>query len=118
MKLDYSAILGNTPLNSPQGPPGGQSKPAQGNTPNGMKKPEQAASLAAQSQQERKELERARQAYSDYQHNIKASEALRAEILKGLAKGESHAVILEKAIRCIGLMTHDKVFAAQAANML
>ena len=57
-------------------------------------------------------------AYSEYQHNIKASEALRAEILKGLAKGESHAVILEKAIRCIGLMTHDKVFATQAASML
>ena len=57
-------------------------------------------------------------AYSEYQHNIKASEALRAEILKGLASGESHAVILEKAIRCIGLMTHDKVFAQQAASML
>ena len=57
-------------------------------------------------------------AYSDYQHNIKTSEALRAEILKGLASGESHAVILEKAIRCIGIMTNDDAFTKQAANML
>ena len=62
--------------------------------------------------------EMALEAYKGYQHNIKTSEALRAEILKGLASGESHTVILEKAIRCIGLMTHDKVFATQAANML
>lgn len=47
-----------------------------------------------------------------YQHNIKTSEALRAEILKGLASGENHAVILEKAIRCIGCMTDDKSSSA------
>jgi hypothetical protein len=57
-------------------------------------------------------------AYAAYQQNIKISEALRAEILKGLAAGEGHTVILEKAIRCIGLMTHDTVFAQNAANML
>ena len=102
MELDFTAITENMDLNDTQEPPVA----------------EQAASLAAQSQQERKKLERARQAYSEYQHNIKTSEALRAEILKGLASGESHAVILEKAIRCIGCMTDDKVFAAQSAKML
>ena len=66
----------------------------------------------------KKAREMALEAHKTYQHNIKASEALRAEILKGLASGESHTVILEKAIRCIGLMTHDKVFAQQAASML
>ena len=102
MELDFTAITGNLALNSTQEPPAA----------------EQAARLATQSQREQQKRDRAREAYKEYQHNIKTSEALRAEILKGLASGESHAVILEKAIRCIGLMTHDKVFAAQAANML
>lgn len=66
----------------------------------------------------KKAREMALEAHKAYQHNIKTSEALRAEILKGLASGENHAVILEKAIRCIGCMTDDKVFAAQGAKML
>ena len=66
----------------------------------------------------KKTREMALKAHKAYQHNIKTSEALRAEILKGLTSGESHTVILEKAIRCIGLMTNDDAFAKQAASML
>ena len=102
MELDFTAIIGNLALDSSEDPPA----------------IEQAAKLATQSQREQQELDRARDVYNTYQNNIKASEALRAEILKGLAGGESHTVILEKSILCIGLMTHDKVFATQAANML
>ena len=66
----------------------------------------------------KKAREMALEAHKAYQHNIKTSEALRAEILKGLASGESHTVILDKAIRCIGLMTNDDAFTKQAASML
>lgn len=88
------------------------------NTQKGAIEPQTGKNVYAILDRDKRAREMALEAYKGYQHNIKASEALRAEILKGLANGESHAVILEKAIRCIGLMTHDKVFAAQAANML
>ena len=96
-------------LNNTQTPPSAQK---------GAVEPQTGKNVYVSLDRDKRAREMALEAYRGYQHNIKASEALRAEILKGLASGESHAVILEKAIRCIGLMTHDKVFATQAANML
>ena len=88
------------------------------NAQKGAVAPQTGKNVYVSLDRDKKAREMALEAHRGYQHNIKASEALRAEILKGLASGESHAVILEKAIRCIGLMTHDKVFAQQAASML
>ena len=98
--------LDNTPTQTPP------------NAQKGAVEPQTGKNVYVSLDRDKRAREMALEAYKGYQHNIKASEALRAEILKGLASGESQAVILEKAIRCIGLMTHDKVFAAQAANML
>ena len=98
--------LDNTPTQKPP------------NAQKGAVAPQTGKNVYVSLDRDKKAREMALEAHRGYQHNIKASEALRAEILKGLASGESHAVILEKAIRCIGLMTHDKVFAQQAASML
>lgn len=46
--------------------------------------------------------------------NIKVSEALRVEILKGAQAGDDIEIILEKALRCIYLMTDDRPFYEQA----
>ena len=98
--------LDNTPTQKPP------------NAQKGAVAPQTGKNVYVSLDRDKKAREMALEAHKAYQHNIKTSEALRAEILKGLASGESHAVILEKAIRCIGLMTHDKVFATQAASML
>ena len=98
--------LDNTPTQKPP------------NAQKGAVAPQTGKNVYVSLDRDKKAREMALEAHKAYQHNIKTSEALRAEILKGLASGESHAVILEKAIRCIGLMTHDKVFAQQAASML
>ena len=98
--------LDNTPMQTPP------------NAQKGAVAPQTGKNVYVSLDRDKKAREMALEAHRWYQQNIIASEALRAEILKGLAKGESHAVILEKAIRCIGLMTHDKVFAQQAASML
>lgn len=50
--------------------------------------------------------------------NIRSSEALRAEILRGAKAGAPVGELYEKAIRCIALMTGDTVFEREARRVL
>ena len=52
-------------------------------------------------------------AYDTYQENIKRAGILRAEILKGVRAGEPPTALLLKAVKCISLMTGEKVFYDQ-----
>ena len=56
--------------------------------------------------------------YKKYQNNIKLSERLTTEILKGLAEGESITSLFLKAVKAIGLMTNDNVILAQTESDL
>ena len=47
---------------------------------------------------------------NEFQSNIKKSETLRAEILKGQLAGESTDMLFIKAVECISLMTGDTAF--------
>lgn len=51
--------------------------------------------------------------YREYQKNIKSSEQLRTDILKGAQAGEPATALLLKAVECISLMTGDKPFYSQ-----
>lgn len=48
--------------------------------------------------------------YKRYQRNVKRSEELRCEILKGLEAGESAEELLLKAAETIEMLTNDKGF--------
>lgn len=50
---------------------------------------------------------------NEFQSNIKKSETLRAEILKGQLAGESTDILFIKAVECISLMTGDTAFYNQ-----
>ncbi len=51
--------------------------------------------------------------YKEYQHNIKESETLQTELLKGVKAGEATHTLLLKACKAISLMTGNKVFYNQ-----
>lgn len=63
--------------------------------------------------------ERARAAaiYAEYQRNVKTSEALRAEILKGENAGEDVGILFLKAAKAISLMTGDSGFYTQIERL-
>lgn len=63
---------------------------------------------------EKKERENTRQMYATYQQNIKRAGMLRADIAKGLKRGEGPLAILLKAVECISLMTGDTVIYTQS----
>ena len=63
---------------------------------------------------EQRERARLREAYSDYQQNIKRSGSLRGEILNGMKRGEAPVALLLKAVECISLMTGDTAIYTQA----
>lgn len=54
--------------------------------------------------------QRAAAVYREYQKNIKASEQLQAEILKGIKAGTPEHILLLKAVQAIALMTSNKAF--------
>lgn len=62
--------------------------------------------------------EKSLEMYGEYQKNIKLSERIRAKILKGIKAGEDKETLLLEAIKCISLMTSDKVFYIQAEKDL
>lgn len=74
--------------------------------------------LQSQADLKRKDIERAKEAYSYYQDNIKASSRLRSEINKMLANGEDREEVLKKCIECIGKMTGDTAFITQNLKAL
>ena len=53
---------------------------------------------------------RYREAYKEYQDNIKKSEVLRAQITKGAKAGEDPANLLLQAVECIAAMTGDPYY--------
>lgn len=55
-------------------------------------------------------LEKAKEAYADYQKNIKATEILRSEINQDIHAGFNLFKTLLKALECISLMTGDNNF--------
>lgn len=69
--------------------------------------------LQRESDERKAEKERYKRAYSEYGKNIKASEAGRSEILKGVKNGEDLTTLFLKAAEVISLMTGDKVFYSQ-----
>lgn len=66
---------------------------------------------------EAEERELMRQAYKGYQENIRRSETLRSEIIKGLRKGEELGDLFLKAIECISTMTGDRAFYTQCREL-
>jgi len=64
------------------------------------------------------ERERLRQAYKDYQENIKNSSDLRISILKGLKAGKPLEVLFLEAVKCISCMTGDTVIFTQSKRDL
>lgn len=62
-------------------------------------------------QRERAEL---REIYKAQQENIKKAGSLRADILKGMKRGEEPIALLLKAMECISCMTGDTAIYAQS----
>lgn len=67
---------------------------------------------------EQEDHTRLREAYGEYQKNIRLSGSLRTEILKGARAGESTQLLLLKAVECISCMTGDKLFYEQVRKDL
>lgn len=79
---------------------------------------EQAAVLSSFYRIEQDDRERARKVYRTYQEAIKKASTMRADILKGLQKGEEAEGILLKACNVIALITGDMPFFEQAEKDL
>lgn len=58
-------------------------------------------------------LERAKTVYMEYQKNIRESEQLQIEIIKGLKQEESTESLLLKSAKAISLMTNNELFYKQ-----
>ena len=71
------------------------------------------AALIIKQTHDSEELERARAVYATYQDNIKKSQMLQTDILKGVQAGESTARLLIMAAECITAMTGNTLFADQ-----
>lgn len=71
------------------------------------------AALVIKQTHDNEATERARAVYAEYQENIKKSQSLQTEILKGIQAGDKPAALLVKAAECITAMTGNKLFADQ-----
>ncbi|MFI3255451.1 MAG: hypothetical protein R3Y63_14120 [Eubacteriales bacterium] len=60
----------------------------------------------------------ASEVYRIYQKNIKASECITANILKGIKDGESPENLLIMALECIGHLTNNTLIAKQGIENL
>lgn len=67
----------------------------------------------------RNELEtKSRAVYEELSENIKVSEKLRQDITKSINAGQDKEAILKKCLKCISLMTGEKLFYKQNINKL
>ena len=64
------------------------------------------------------DLQRARDVYNEYQHNILAASEAKNAILKGIDKGESLCVLLLTAAEAIARTTNDSVFVSVVRRKL
>lgn len=69
-------------------------------------------------QEQRDALQGQREAYRQYQDNIKKAGQLRSDIIKGAAAGEDTQALLLKACECIGAMTGDAAFLGMVKKRL
>lgn len=97
------------------------------NNPEAAKTTEQAAgdldgtqggALQREADQRGAILRRSAEVYKIYQDNIKATELLQAEILKGVSAGEDITVLFLKAVKALSLTIHDELFYNQIAKEL
>lgn len=72
-----------------------------------------AKTLLLQTQREQEDHKRTLEAYRHYQDNIRKSEQLQSEILKGIKAGEDVYSLFLKAAKAISLMTSNSVFYSQ-----
>lgn len=108
--LDFKGLLGEATSE----PAAATTAAARDNIP----PPQQSASesapampqLTREAEENRRDLERARKVYKEYQHNILASSTLRSEITKGTNTGEPLERLFLKAVECIAKMTGDSSF--------
>lgn len=72
-----------------------------------------AKTLLLQSQREREDHKRTLEMYGTYQENIRRSEQIQSEILKGAKAGEDIYSLFLKAVEAISRMTSNKLFLSQ-----
>lgn len=90
--------------------PGGTPTPAGNIAPRTGLEGQQAKRLYIQSQREEEAYNRSLEIYKTYQENIRASEQLQTEILKGSKAKEDIYTLFLKAVKAISLMTSNAVF--------
>lgn len=126
MSLDFTA-LNNIPLHIAKKDFTEPISHEEGNLALKLEKPATGQNTAPQGElvhshrldQEKQERERTREMYATYQENIKRAGSLRADLLKGIQRGEDPLALLLKAVECISLMTGDTVIYEQGkADML
>lgn len=71
------------------------------------------AKLQREADRKLSEKEQAIAVYREYQQNIKLSEQLQTEILKGSEQGENIKILFLKAVKAISLMTGNNYFYSQ-----
>lgn len=132
MQLDFTAIVGNLALHTPTSSLEAPRSPfkdidieiitEEDTEPNKGKKisniGQNTANLLTQYQREQREFDRAREVYRDYQDNIKVSEILRGEILKGVNTGQPIEPLFLKACEIVSKMTGDRSFYSQIEETL
>lgn len=129
MELDFSWLWENTAESPPESRSDGLNSIERGNMPAESEEPPEnrpepaadelkAGRLLSFYEQEREEREKLRRAYSNYQKSIRAAGILRTEILNDVKAGEPAAAILLKAVKCIALMTGDRVFYSTAEGSI
>ena len=109
MQLDFSFMNspGATETND-TAPPAGDPDGIQGG----------GGALQREADQRGNILQRAAEVYKIYQDNIKATELLQAEILKGVNAGEDITTLFLKAVKALSLTVKDDLFYNQIAKTL
>ena len=69
--------------------------------------------LQSEADKRRSEIERAQRIIQEHQRNVKDTNRIQTEILKGVKAGESVYTLFLKAIKSISLMTADNLFYSQ-----
>lgn len=69
--------------------------------------------LQREADQKKDAISRAAEVYKRYQHNIKVTETLQAEILKGVKAGEDVAGLFLKAAKALSLAVSNDLFYQQ-----
>ncbi len=107
MEIDFSKLNGITPSGRDQPRPAAQSKAE-----------DESKVAFAKLDIEKEDHNKTLEAYREYQSNIKKSEAMRSEILRGMKAGEPTEALLLKACEAIALMTDNPSFYSQAEEEL